>query len=386
MSASGDCPIIVAGAGPTGLAMALALARSGLACGVLDARDPGAAERDPRVLALSHGTLQILESWGVAEGLSRSPILSIHVSQQGHFGRTLIRAEDCELQALGYVVEAGELVRALARGIEGQAIRVRHQVRVENVAASDQDAIVSVAAGGAFEQLRAPLVVFAEGTVGDATGVRSRDYGQHAVIARTAVARPHAGRAYERFTAHGPVALLPWGADYAVVFVTGAEEAERLGQGGEGAFLERLTETFGGRVELSSVGGFASFPLALRYRSSPVGERCVWIGNAAQTLHPVAGQGFNLALRDVVSLAETLAAHDGDPGAARRLARYAASRRVDRFATIGFTDALVRAFALHNPLFGALRGAGLLALDVCPPARTFLARRMMYGARAWVQD
>ena len=195
--------------------------------------------------------------------------------------------------------------------------------------------------------------------------------------------------AWERFTPDGPVALLPLSADngdgYAVVLTCPAAESENVAALSDTDFLALLQQRFGPRVTLTTVGPRAIFPLGLRVRRHPVGERQVWIGNAAQTLHPVAGQGFNLALRDIMELADTLSdpVCAGDPGDAALLARYAARRRLDRAGTVGLTDSLVRLFSTKSPLLLHARGAGLLALDLFPPARSFLARRMMFGARGW---
>jgi 2-octaprenyl-6-methoxyphenol hydroxylase len=151
----------------------------------------------------------------------------------------------------------------------------------------------------------------------------------------------------------------------------------------ERGFLSRLHDIFSGRFEFADVGERSAFPLGLRFRESPVGNRAVWLGNAAQTLHPVAGQGFNLALRDVAQLARLLREGASDCGSAVLLARHAAARRLDRRSTIGFTDGLVRLFGIREALAGHARGAALLALDLMPAARRFLARRMIYGARGW---
>src|SRR5574338_74238 len=193
----------------------------------------------------------------------------------------------------------------------------------------------------------------------------------------------HGNVAWERFTPAGPVALLPCDQRYAVVHTAPPQEAETLLALSDGAYLERLTEHFGGRVRFTAVSRRHRYPLGLRYRRDPVGARTVWLGNAAQTLHPVAGQGFNLALRDVWALAELLRRHGGDPGDAALLTRYGAERRLDRLGTIGFTNSLVRLFSNDNPLLRHARGTGLLALDLFPPLRHFLAKRMMFGARAW---
>jgi 2-octaprenyl-6-methoxyphenol hydroxylase len=346
------------------MALALALHRQGVATQIFDARARGAAKEDLRILALSHGARQILEGLGVWKAIAKTPITTIHISHQGGLGITRIRADEEGVPALGYVLAAAGLATSLDAAIAEAGIPYRDNCRVDT-----------------HNPPAAPLTVWAEGAV-DADVAVSRDYGQHAVICTASAKEDHGGRAWERFTPQGPVAVLPCGRDYAVVLTCPAEEAEATAKAGDREFLDTLQSRFGGRLGFTAVGTRHVLPLGLRYRPDPMDERQVWIGNAAQTLHPVAGQGFNLALRDIHDLARCLA-EAPDPGAAEVLAHYARARRVDRYATMGFTDVLVRLFSNNNPLLRHARGAGLLALDLLPPARSFVARRMMYGARAW---
>ncbi len=378
--------ILIVGAGPTGMALGVALAMRGRKPAIVDARPAGAAMGDRRVLALSHGSQQILQRLGAWERIEATPIRTIHVSQQGGFGRTLLHANDYGVDALGHVASAASVAEGLAGRLEELGIAVRHQCRVTNLAAGAADVLVSQddAAG---ETLSAKLVALAEGAIAQEpeTQVVTRDYGQHAVICTATPARPHGGTAFERFTPHGPLALLPFGRDHAVVFTVPAAESDALLTLDDASFLARLQQAIGTRVTLTAVGPRAKYPLLLRYRRDPVGQRTVWIGNAAQTLHPVAGQGFNLALRDVWDLAETVATIDpqADPGAPQVLARYASARRIDRHGVIGFTDTLIRVFSNDVGPMRIARGGGLAALDLVPPLKHFVAKRMMFGARAW---
>jgi 2-octaprenyl-6-methoxyphenol hydroxylase len=344
------------------MAIALALHRNGIASEIVDARQRGAATADKRILALSHGARQILEWLGVWAAIPHTAITTIHISHQGGLGRTKITAVDEGVPALGYVLAAGDLAASLDAALNQTDIAFREDTRVD-------------------AQPDAPLTIWAEGTVDDAAAV-VREYGQHAVICTATADEPHAGRAWERFTPEGPVAALPWGEDYAVVMTCAAHEAGDVAALDDAAFLARLQARFGNRVRFTSVSQRFVFPLGLRYRKSAVAARQVWIGNAAQTLHPVAGQGFNLALRDIYELARTLA-DATDPGTPELLARYDATRRLDRHGAMTFTDTLVHLFSNDNPLLRHARGAGLLALDLFPPARHFVARRMMFGARGW---
>lgn len=359
-------PVAIVGGGPVGLALALALHRRGVSAEIFEARSRQATRGDARVLALSHGTRQVLEWLGVWSAIEQTPIAAIHISQRGGLGRTVLRAGELGVPALGYVAEAPSLIGALDAAAEREKIPYHEDRRISRAA-----------------ELGAPLVAWAEGAVGPGDdGVRVRDYGQQAVICTATTAGPHGGMAWERFTDEGPVALLPLAGSFAVVLTCAADEAERVAALDDGDFLAVLQRRFGDRHRFLSATPRRRFPLALRYREQPVGERQVWLGNAAQTLHPVAGQGFNLALRDAWELAAAIAPGD-DPGDAARLAAYARGRRGDRRGAVAFTEFLVDAFDLRSAPARHARGAGLLAMDLLPPLRAFVARRMMYGARAW---
>ena len=377
-----EADILIIGSGPTGLALALSLAGSGQRIVVADARERAAIDGDPRALALAHGSRLILENLGVWPALKATAIDTIHISQHGHFGRSVLRASELGVPALGHVVPAGQLAGALRYAADAAGIEVREQCRVEALAPTDSHISAALHTPHGPDSLTVRLAVRAEGTPGEDSEVRTRDYEQHALIATVSPRDGHRNLAFERFTAEGPLALLPSGHDYACVLVVRGDTAERLEKLDDAAFLAHVQYKLGGRAELAAVGPRTRYPLQLRYRASTAGPRTVWLGNAAQTLHPVAGQGFNLALRDVHTLAEALRPAD-DPGDPARLSAWARSRRLDRSGTIGFTDSLIRLFSNDCAPLAAARGAGLLALDLCPPLRSFLARRMMFGARAW---
>ncbi len=376
-------PVAIVGGGPVGLALALLLRRAGIDCEVIDARPAGAADHDRRVLALSHGSRQILERLGAWTTIGATPISTIHVSQQGNLGRTLIKAAEVGVPALGYVAEAGKVGAALAQPCMAAGVTFRQEARATGCEAGPGGALLHYATPQCKETIAAQLVVWAEGTVSGTHEVVRRNYGQQAIVATVQAREPPAGLAYERFTPSGPVALLPLGERYALVWTVPDADTAALLTLDERAFLSRLREAFSGRFEFSAAGERTAFPLGLRYRETPVAARAVWLGNAAQTLHPVAGQGFNLALRDAIQLARLLQDNPSDCGSAALLARHAAARQLDRRGAIGFTDGLVRLFSLRGSLAGHARGAGLLALDLLPAARRFLARRMIFGARGW---
>lgn len=373
--------IMIIGAGPVGMALALALKDGPHSVALIDARARGAARHDPRVLAMAHGTRLTLERLGVWSALPATTIRHIHVSQKGGAGRTVIEEDDYGVDGLGHVVRAGDLAAVLDDAIAAAGIPVIDEC--EATPEAELPGRLRLARGDTGDSVNCRLIACAEGGMrADDPGIEVRDYGQHAVICMATPAQPHGDTAYERFTPEGPVALLPCGTDFAVVHTASPAQAEALLALDDDAYLTRLQSAFGQRLRLVGVSGRERFPLQLRVRRQPVGERLVWLGNAAQTLHPVAGQGFNLALRDVWALSSLLL-ESTDPGDATTLAAYLRARAMDRRGTIGFTDSLVRLFSNDIGPLKHLRGLGLLALDLAPPLRHFVAKRMMFGARAW---
>lgn len=382
--------ILIVGGGPVGATLALALRGYGLDVMLLEARAAGTASRDPRTLALSDGSRLILQRLGVWHALQAhaTPINTIHVSQRGRFGQTRLTAAEEGLPALGYVLPYAALSDALDAALaETAAVRVQFAARAVDLKTSAAQALVGYHQDGVHAVAQAPLVVLADGGRGlsESAGLtrQTRDYGHSAVVAHVESELPHRGTAYERFTERGPMALLPEGErGYALVWTAAPDEAQMLCALDEAAFLARLHRHFGDRVgRFVTVGRRAAFPLTLSTLRPVTAPHLAVIGNAAQTLHPVAGQGFNLGLRDAWDLAltvqETPRAALGGPA---MLQRYRARRRLDTGGGIFFTDFLVRAFSNDLPGFGAARGAGLALTELLAPARRFIARRMSYGA------
>jgi 2-octaprenyl-6-methoxyphenol hydroxylase len=374
-----DCDLLIAGGGPVGAAVALGLRGIGLEVALveLDARP----RPEFRPIALSHGSRQILERLGRFGQLAATPIETIHVSQAGGFGRTVIRREDHGLPALGYVCDAGALAGVLA----GAASPERVTGRVLGWQAEGDGLRVAVEAGGREHAIAARLLVLADGgqIVGD--DLAMRDYGQTAIVAQVRTEIVQRGTAWERFTDDGPLALLPdvEGGSALVWTVRGGEASRLLDASGE-RFLALLGARFGQRLgRFVAAGPRSSFPLRLAFRRSNVaGARTVAVGNAAQTLHPVAGQGLNLGLRDAIELAALVRrTAPAALGGEAFLAEYGARRRIDRLAAIGVTNFLAGIFADGSPPLRAARGLGLVALDLLPPARRLFARRMMLGLR-----
>jgi 2-octaprenyl-6-methoxyphenol hydroxylase len=379
--------LAIIGAGPVGATLALALAGHGLDMAVLDARSSGGTLRGDRALALSHGSRLILERLGVWHALETAagavtPIVEIDVSQARGFGMTRMTAAEHGLPALGYVVSYVALQRTLDDALAAAGVAVRFGTAANAVHAGAGAAHVAVDGGPAIE---ARLVAVADGAGTAIEGIaRERhDYGQSALVASVWRDAPHAGVAYERFTPTGPMALLPERDHYALVWTLAPERVAPMLALDERAFCSHLAHAFGARVTgFAGVRDRRAFPLALERARELTAPHVAVVGNAAQQLHPVAGQGFNLGLRDAWELAQTvLDASRADVGSASMLARYAAQRRVDRAAGIAFTHGLVAVFGAELPLLRAARGAGLALLDALPFAKRAFTRAMLFGLR-----
>lgn len=380
MSAHFDAAVI--GGGPVGAAAALALGAAGLTTMVLEARGAAVPATDSRPLALSYGSRLILERLNVWAALApATPIERIHVSQRGGFGRALLTAADAGVPALGYVVDYAGLVAGLETAVAESGLRVERGARVVSIAHGAQSARIEFEASTGPGECFASVVALADGSaLAGAVDVRSVDYAQSAVTARVTTEVAHGHTAYERFTPGGPLALLPCAESCALVWTLPAEEADALCSATPEAFLARLQDCFGERLgRFTAVGARAVHRITLRVAADTTAGRSVLIGNAAQTLHPVAGQGFNLGLRDAWELATEIrrrGAQDQELAAA-----YRARRRIDRAGGIGFTHALIKLFSNDWLALALARGAGLTLLDSLPPAKDFVVRRMMFGAR-----
>ena len=373
-----ETDVLIVGAGPVGMTLHLALAAGGQKSLLIDRRSLAAQQADPRALALSHGARQLLEQINAWPTRAATAIETIHVSQKDGFGRTLIDRADYALPALGYVVRYRDLAGALAANLAPDAVLAESEIL--DIAPDADGATVTLRQAGAVRSIRCKLLVHAEGTPGDDPAVTVSDYGQHAVICEVTPTPWHGRRAWERFTPDGPLALLPLGDEYSIVFTLPPAKADAVMALDDDAFVAALQAQFGRRLSFAQPGPRSRFPLALRMRDTLVKGCEVWIGNSAQTLHPVSGQGFNLGIRDAWQLSEILLKNGVDRGS---LADYAAHRRLDRRGGAFFTDQIVKAFSTDFAPLKLARGLGLLALDICPPARHFVAKRMIWGARAW---
>lgn len=391
--------LAIIGAGPVGLALANLLARStSLRIVLIDARDPAQAQHDARTLALAQGSRLILEraqAWGRRISQNATAIEHIHVSQAGGIGRTLLHHDRYGLAALGYVVPYGAVVQDLLAALPASVARQfgskvagvdAHTVQLADGSSLAADIIVQAEGGLFTEQSHKPV---------------RRDYDQSALVGTVKVTRFQANWAYERFTSKGPIALLPQADGYALVWCDKHDlceaRSQSLREGHESGLLEELQQAFGNRLgQFTHIGLAGCFSLGLNAQRQLVNDHVVTIGNAAQTLHPVAGQGLNLGLRDAFVLAESLQAIPIDfiqqtadatlnsisaSDVGKALNAFAQQRQKDRWLTVGTTDLLPRLFALQLPGMALVRGLGLAALDLLPPLQGLLATQMLYGKR-----
>jgi len=398
-----DYDLIIVGAGLAGNCLALALKDSGLRIAVVEAFSRERLEAQvlgDRALALAAGTVRLLHALGAWDGVAdkASPIAHIHVSDRGHFGKTRLAASDYGVEAFGYVINARDLETHLSDLVAQTACEYLYDTRVAGLM-SGQDAVnVSLRQGDRSLNLAASLLVGADGGQSSVRKLldipqRVSDYGQTALVTTVQTSLPHHGTAYERFTEQGPLALLPSGERrLAVVWTRRHEEADALMAGGEAAFLQALQQCFGYRLgALKLVAPCRAFPLSLIRAERMVDGRVVIIGNAVHQLHPVAGQGFNLGMRDVAALADDVLDQRqarADLGDAALLNRYAQRRQQDHDRTIGFTNNLVQIFSNEWLPVAAVRNAGLAVLDHLPFAKKSLVRHAMGLAQPfpkWIQ-
>lgn len=379
-------PVIIIGGGPVGLALALSLQQKSISFKVLEARAEGASHQDKRALALSYGTKQILETLGVwaAVEAHATAIETIHISQRGGLGRTKLNANEHQLPALGYVVSYGALMQALDTAIDHA--HIMYEAVAREILPHEDYAEVHFDCAGKQHRLASALLVIADGgrSLEDIPGLirETKAYGHDALVSKVKAEIPHRNIAYERFTPTGPMALLPNGErDFSLVWTGESATINRLLSLDDASFLQELHQTFGDRVgRFLSVEKRISFPLKLSSLSVTDTPHVVVIGNAAQTMHPVAGQGFNVGMRDAWTLVGLIEqAPSSDWGSATMLTDYRQQRKSDTQGGLLFTDFLVNVFT--NPTLGVatLRGLGLAMMEYLPPVKRLLVNKMSFG-------
>ncbi|HUF73585.1 MAG TPA: 2-octaprenyl-6-methoxyphenyl hydroxylase [Gammaproteobacteria bacterium] len=400
-----DCDVLIVGGGLVGSLLANALSGLPLRVVLVEARSVESLEQpsfDGRATALANGSQRVLEQLGLWESIrgEAQPIRHIHIGERGRFGAARIDAREEGVSALGYTVENRKLGAALWQALAQQPGFSRvSPAEVKGFDCRPGAIEARIDSGSARSRITARLMVAADGAqskLRHALGIAARidDYGQHAIVVNCTTDEPHRARAFERFTPDGPLAVLPLTRDRVAVVWTlptrparsrsamPASSAGRILELADDDFRSALQSAFGYRLgHFRRVGRRDMYPLQRVQSNDVIRERTVLVGNAAIALHPVAGQGFNLALRDASALAELIAekalAGSSDVGSADLLERYRRWRSDDQRKLARFTHALIRGFGAQAPGLDALRGAGLMAFDLIPGAKSVLARHTM---------
>jgi 2-octaprenyl-6-methoxyphenol hydroxylase len=382
-----DYDIIIVGGGMVGASLAIALKSSRHKIALIEAFDFKTNQQpsyDDRGIALSYGSQRIFNTMGLWQQLAphTTAISDIHISDRGHFGATLLSAQKENVPALGQVVLARAMGKVLNKAMSenktldilcpNKVIALNKQANHIKLTLDDDRTITSkliVAADGANSTIRRLLDL----------SVTEQDYQQTAITANISTERPHNHRAYERFTEFGPIALLPMPDNRcSLVWTVKTGDETAINKLDDPTFLARLQTEFGYRLgKLTQVGRRNHYPLKLTQTDQPIQDRIVFVGNAAHNLHPIAGQGFNLGLRDVIALADVLIDEVQDCGATKHLHDYQQWQQRDQDHVIKATNLLVRVFSNNNPLIGHGRSAGLIALDLMPPVKHWLAKKSM---------
>jgi 2-octaprenyl-6-methoxyphenol hydroxylase len=383
-------PVAIVGGGMAGASLALALSKRGIACVVFEAfalSEQSQPSFDDRTVALSKASLNILANLGIAEEIARvsEAIKKIHVSEQGHIGFARLAAKECDVEQLGAVIENWQLGKVLHQAFSRQAEHIDYvaPAKVLELSQSQASAELMVEIDGQIETINTQLVVLADGArspLRQKLHIDSelRDFETAAVVCNLSTQLPHRNQAFERFTADGPLALLPLSRQrMALVWSKPQHQAEHFVSMPEEEFAKELEHAFGARLgRITKVGKRQSFPLVQSKAETLVRGRCVLVGNAAQSLHPIAGQGFNLGLRDISVLSELLSGAE-DYGDFHVLNQYQSLRQSDREQTLWVTESLARLFSNDWAPLSLTRNLFLKAMDIVPSAKSIFAQQAM---------
>ena len=378
--------IVIVGGGPVGSVLALALQQQGIPFTMLEARAKGASHADTRALALSYGSRLILEKLDVWDAVAAkaTAINTIHISQRGGLGRIRLNAADHNMPAIGYVLPYGALTQAIDTVLN--ATNIRYEAEATAIKTLPDASEVTFTLNNQAQTLQSRLLIVADGgrSLGEIDGIKkeTKEYGHNALVSKVTADLPHNHIAYERFTPTGPMALLPNGdAGFSLVWTGEKANIDALLQLDDVTFLAQLHAAFGDRVgQFLSVEKRISFPLKLSTLKPSTAPHLAVIGNAAQTMHPVAGQGFNVGMRDAWALADLIINTPSESlGDARMLAFYNKLRQRDTRGGILFTDLLVNVFSNDVIGLGAIRGVGLGLLELIKPAKKMLVGKMSFG-------
>ena len=379
---------LIVGAGPVGLVFSLLLAKQNQNSHLLESRRKNDSHSDGRALALSYGTKLILEDLGIWSSLEKkiSEIKDIHTSQKNSFGRTLLSASQHNLPALGYIVSYGALSKALEEAVnQSPKIKITHEFEVSAIK-NEKDR--SILYGGNKDlPIEAALLALADGgknTTGLIEGLKKKEtsYNHTALVTKVTSEIPPNKIAYERFTSMGPIALLPNGSkEFSLVWTGKDEDIQALAKAPKKLFLEKLHEHFGDRVgKFLDSDNFITFPLKKIILEEFPKKRMVVIGNSAQTMHPVAGQGFNTGIRDAYNLSKLI--NESEPsqvGSECFINQYYMLRKSETKKTLFFTDSLVNIFSNDLVFLSLTRGMSLSLLDNFKPIKNFLVNKMSFG-------
>lgn len=394
-----DYDVLIVGGGMVGASLAIALMPLKIKVALVDAFEFGVDNQpsyDDRSIALSYGSSRIFSGMGLWDELETktTSIQKIHVSDRGHFGATRLSAKQEKVPALGYLVESRVLGKQLYEVLDKSGVDQIIPATVLKTEESEQGLQVTLLKDDKEIKITTKLLVAADGTQSKirelaGIGVSRSDYHQAAVVANVSTEKPHGNEAFERFTEKGPIALLPLSDNRCSLVWThdtkdNTKDLDETMALDDAAFLVKLGEEFGYRLgRFTKVGKRSTFPLALVTSEKNTATRTVIIGNASHTMHPVAGQGLNLAMRDIAVLADLIAnnlsteANDNDIGSDELLKAYEAQRAGDVKTTVRYTDSLVRLFSNDNFLLGHARAGGLLAVDRLSPLRKLFTRQSM---------